>query len=200
MNTSDELIKKLESIYKVFLSIKILFEIHIPENTYVIKNSYFQYMTTEANKLICGRLFMLICDTQSRKDHNTISLMILMDQIKAEWQADRFEPVKRFHDDFAEIYKQILALAKNDKLKSFRDKVFAHTDLSDNNELIPLSDFKISNKTISDMFSLCASACETIRLFVSDASTDQMHEPIQSLSQKIWESYEAIGLVQKKFN
>lgn len=188
--------RKLEAIYYQFLGIKVLFEVNFPKGDFKYTSDYFEFMNLEAKKLILGRLFVLICDRESTSEkHNTISLRILIDNIK---NCPGLDVTEKFEDDFQKIDDEISKLSRKKNLQLFRNKVFAHTDLTDDYKLIKLVDLKISYSDITEMFELGSSALKVIRSYLFDSEADQMQSPIEDLSNRLWDCYVGLGLVEKR--
>ena len=190
-----EYLEKLESLRRVFIGVKMLYACTIPSNEFEIHDSYFHLLNTETKKMIVGKLYILLSDEYKNKknNYNTISFKLLLNGIIDGYAV---------HKNFRKRVQKLIVLRKeidaiDEKYKTFRDKFFAHIELDDNHSLRKISDLGISNKDITYLLELAQKAYDQLFLFLDNASCDHMRSEIESLSEKLWRSYEKIGLVKR---
>ena len=83
-----------------------------------------------------------------------------------------------------------------DKFQNYRNKLSAHIELDEHNDLIDVTKFQISTKKITEAINLAKKIDSFITEIISGASTNFMETDLDELSAKIFESYENISLVK----
>jgi len=181
---------KLESMRQVLVGLKMLYSCTIPDSEFEIKDAYFNFLNLETKKLLLGKLYILLADNFSgnKNKYNTISFKILIGSMLESH-------AKEGTDELSNILNRIEAI--DEKYKKYRDKMYAHIDLSNNGTLKKTEEFNISNRDIGDLIQLSEDAYNALLLFLDNASSDHMKDPIDTLSCKLWKAYEDLGLVKK---
>jgi|GEM_PF-6351912 len=179
-----EYLSKLESLRQVFIGVKLLCDCTVPNDDFYFENPYFKVLNTETLKLIVGRIYIFLSDKKT-KNYNTMSFKILINEILE----------KKNNEILNNLLSEINKVDK--KYKEFRNKVFAHIELKENNSLKGFEEYRISYKEITSLLDLVQRIYNELFLSLDNASCDHMKGEIENLSEKLWGCYEQVGLVKK---
>lgn len=171
---------------------------------------YLSFAHFETTMLLLGRIWILLADEyggQDRNRHNTISYKVLLKEIidgkslSAKRCRGKGCVSKK---DLSGVLKQIeiLSQEKTDegdlKYNYFRNKMNAHIDLNDDGTRKKINQLNISQGDLTTLFILSEKAYDTLFLYLDCASSDHMEGYINTLKERIWNSFEKAGLIKKK--
>lgn len=185
--TKKEWLTKLEGLRQIFIGLKTLYSCTIPSEEYNVTDRYFNCLNTETIKLILGKLYVLLADTYKKEKFNTISFKLLILDIRKNQNYTKNTKIIRLLEEINKI---------EDKYETFRNKFYAHTELTNDNRLMRIEDLNISNKDITYLLNLSQKAYDEIFLLLDNASSDHMAYEIENLSNKLWKGYIEQGLAQ----
>ncbi len=184
---SNSFTKQLNSLFEVYLAIKIQYECSNPKNEYSFKDPYFLYLQLETTKVILGRLIILLMDKKDPR-YKTISFTLLINDVLSS--SITLQNTQR--TSLAQILSEISE--KKSIFADFRDKHFAHIELEDDDSL---KTFSFTYKDVNDLLELAKKSYDTLFLILTNNSSDHMQRQIDSLSSKLWKLYVDEGLVEK---
>jgi hypothetical protein len=187
-NSKKELAKKLNNLHRSLLDLCIIHSCNMPEKEYEIKNNLFFINQQEIYNILLGKLCTILFDYK-RKNYNTISYSILITDLEGLYNLNYNQ--KETLDSFKEEIEKL-----KDKFQNYRNKLSAHIELDEHDNLIDITKFQISNKKITEAINLAKKIDSFISKIISGASTNFMETDLNELSAKIFESYENISLVK----
>jgi len=202
-------LKQLNSLHEIYLGIKILHCCVILPEEHFYKDNYLHFAHQETQMLLLGRVWILLADEyrgKDRKSHNSISLKVLINEIID----DKSISAKRYRGkgcvskkDLSGVLKEIKILSQVEtdegypKYDYFRNKINAHIDLNDDGSRKKINQLRIFQRDLTALFTLSEKAFDNIFLYLDCASSDHMEHHINTLKDKILNSFEKAGLIEK---
>lgn len=182
------LARKLTNLHRSLLDLCIIYSCNMSEKKYALENTLFFINHQEISKLLLGKLCTILFDYK-RDKYNTISYYILITDLEKlyDLNTEQEKKIKSFKEEIKEL---------KEKYQNYRNQSHAHIQLNENNNLIDIGKFQISNKKITNSINLAKKIDSFITEIISGSSANFMENTLNELSERIFESYENISLVK----